>query len=218
MKRILIIDDEAVFREAITRALKPCGYECITEDNPSDGIMRFKKEFFNLVILDIMMDPFDGWDTLIHIGKLMKDVDTPIIMSSAKNLHIEEIIRYGDHISGFIKRPFFDPEFCEVITDFFSWYDPLVDNTKTAQLQGVPLEMGYKWIRLNRQIFALNQMMSVVSPQCIPDESLSDEECMVQRINQVHLMIADKKKQRDELQSLYPVLSMIPHSSISYQS
>jgi len=153
------------------------------------------------------MDPFDGWDTLVHIGKLSKDGDTPIIMSSAKNIHIDEVIRYGDYISGFIKRPFFEPEFREEILDFFSWYDSLLSTAQTAQLQGIPHDVCNMWIRLTRQVNALNQMMSVVSPRCIPDESLSEEECMALRISQIHQMIADKNFKRDELRTRFPVFS-----------
>ena len=207
-KRILIIDDEAVFREALTRALMSCGFEGISENNPSNGIMRLKKESFDLLLLDIMMDPFDGWDTLAHIRSLSTGVDIPVIMASAKNLDVNEIIRYGEFVAGFVSKPFVDSEFCEAISDFFSWYDPLIKNAKAAQLQGVPLDMCNRWIRLTRQIKAINQMMEVVSPRCIPNESSTEEECMTQRRSQIHLMIRDKNKERDELRILYPVFSL----------
>jgi len=208
LKKILVIDDEAVFREAITNALTHCNYLCIAEKNPSDGIMRLKKEPFDLVLLDIMMDPIDGWDTLALIRSIAGGKEIPIIMSSAKKLQTEEIIRYGELVAGFITKPFVDDEFCEAVSDFFSWYEPLISNVKAAAMQGVPPETCTTWLRLYRQITAMNQLIEVASPRCIPDDSSTEEECQEKRMRQIRTMVADKRKERDELRILYPVFTL----------
>lgn len=207
-KKILIIDDEEVFRDAITRALRSCGYEPVSETNPADGIMRLKKESFDLLLLDIMMDPYDGWDTLTTIRSLSNGAEIPVIMASAKKLDVNEIIRYGEYVAGFVTKPFVDEEFCDEISGFFSWYEPLVSNAKAAQLQGVPLDMCAKWIRLTRQIKAINQMMEFLSPNCVPDESSTEEEYMDKRMKQIRTMLSDKSKKRDEMKILYPVFTI----------
>lgn len=59
LEKVLVTDNEVVFRETITNALTHCNCLCIAEKNTSDGIMRLKKRF-DLVLLDIMMDLIDG--------------------------------------------------------------------------------------------------------------------------------------------------------------
>lgn len=207
-KKILIIDDEAVFREAITRALTGCGYRCVPEEEPAQGIMKLKREPFDLVLLDIMMDPFDGWDTLNHLRTFSNGRETPVIMASAKKLTVDEVIRYGEYAAGFVEKPFVDAELCEAIHDFFDWYEPLIANAQAARLQGVPQEICTSWINTNRQIRAIHQMLEFVTPLCIPVNSMSEEECMEQRMNHVREILEDKIKERDTIRIQYPVFSL----------
>lgn len=206
-KRILIIDDEAVFRKAITEALTPCGYQCVSEEDPADGIMRLKKEAFNLVLLDIMMDPYDGWDTLTQIRGLRNGVGTPVIMSSAKKLHPDEIIRYSEFVSGFFEKPFYGPDLCNAVSEFFQWYDGLIANAKAAEMQGISPEICQKWIGINRQIHSIHQMLEVVSPFCIPDLNSTEETCFSDRMEQINQIMNHRIQERDQLKILYPVFS-----------
>ncbi|PWR75856.1 response regulator [Methanospirillum stamsii] len=203
-KKILVIDDEAVFREATVRALNSCGYSCIAEDDPSKGIMRLKKEEINLVLLDIMMDPVDGWDTLGHIRSLKNGSDLPIMMSSAKRIHPDEVIRYADLLDGFIIKPFVDEELCETISDFFSWYASLLKNVGAAKIQDIAKEVCQKWVRLNREIRSMEMIKELLEPQVIPDP-VSGEDCFDKRVAQINQMIGDKRKERDMLKFQYPV-------------
>ncbi len=204
-KRILVIDDEAVFREAIVHALSPCGYRCVPEENAAEGIMRLKKESFDLILLDIMMEPIDGWDTLAHIRALPGGTNIPVIMSSAKKVNADEIIRYGELVAGFLKKPFVDEEFCEAVTNFFTWNDHLISVALLADAQDVPPEVCDTWIQLSRHIRAINQMKGEISLRCIPDEFSSEEECMERRLNEIEKTLTEKTQKLLELCERYPV-------------
>jgi DNA-binding response OmpR family regulator len=85
--RILVIDDDPDFLEAVTPILNSANYEVSTAKNPEEGktkILRLKPD---LILLDIMMDSlFDGF-SLCHQVKTSKEFkevqDTPIIHVSA---------------------------------------------------------------------------------------------------------------------------------------
>ncbi len=208
-KNILIIDDEAVFREAMTRALTSCDYRCVAEQDPASGIIRLKREPFDLVLLDIMMEPVDGWDTLSNLQTFSNGKETPVIMASAKKLDINEIIRYGEEVAGFIEKPFLDAELCTAISEFFEWYDALLANAHAARLQGVSEENCRSWIRTNRQIHAINQMLEHVNPICIPDDnSMTEEECREARMAKVREIIDEKITERERLRTIFPVFSV----------
>jgi len=85
--KILIIDDDPDFREAITSILKSSLYEVVAAGNPSEGKKMILQEKPDLILLDIMMDSlFDGF-SLCHAIKTSKEFkdanDTPVIFVSA---------------------------------------------------------------------------------------------------------------------------------------
>ena len=85
--KIMIIDDDPDFRDAITPILESALYEVITAGNPKEGKQKILAEKPDLILLDIMMDSlFDGF-SLCHAIKGSPEFqavkDTPIIFVSA---------------------------------------------------------------------------------------------------------------------------------------
>ncbi len=89
--KILIIDDDPDFREAITMVLQSAHYEVVTAENPGEGEKKIFAEKPDLILLDIMMDSlFDGFSlcNAIKTSKEYKEFrNTPVVFVSAvKNL------------------------------------------------------------------------------------------------------------------------------------
>ncbi len=85
--KILLIDDDPDFKEAVTRILQSAYYEVVTAANVTEGREKILGEKPDLILLDIMMDSlFDGF-SLCHAVKTEKAFaavkDTPIIHVSA---------------------------------------------------------------------------------------------------------------------------------------
>ena len=85
--KILVIDDDPDFVDAITPILQSAQYGVISAANPAQGKEKILDEKPDLILLDIMMDSlFDGFSLChsIKTAKEFKDVkDTPIIFVSA---------------------------------------------------------------------------------------------------------------------------------------
>jgi DNA-binding response OmpR family regulator len=86
-KKILVIDDDQDFIDAVTTILKSAMYEVSTAPNPKEGKDKILAEKPELILLDIMMDSlFDGF-SLCHAIKTAEDFkdvsDTPVIFVSA---------------------------------------------------------------------------------------------------------------------------------------
>jgi len=85
--KILVIDDDPDFREAITPILQSALYTVVTASNPEEGMKKVFLEKPDLILLDIMMDSlFDGFSMChtIKTSKEYKDFNkTPIIFVSA---------------------------------------------------------------------------------------------------------------------------------------
>jgi CheY-like chemotaxis protein len=85
--KILVIDDDPDFREAVTPILKSALYDVVTAATPAEGKEKIFSEKPDLILLDIMMDSlFDGF-SLCHAIKTSPEYakvkDTPIIFISA---------------------------------------------------------------------------------------------------------------------------------------
>ena len=82
MAKILIVDDDADFVEAVRVVLKSRGYDVITAYSREEGMTSAEKEKPDLMILDVMMDSPDDGFTLAHdVRKL--GFKKPILMLSS---------------------------------------------------------------------------------------------------------------------------------------
>lgn len=199
LRKILIIDYEATFRETISAALTRCGYNCTVAADPSDGIRFLKTKLYDLVLLDVMMEPFDGWNTLDALQNLSQGKDTPVIMISGKQLSIDELIRYGGRVHGYLKKPIFDEEICETVTDYFAWHDKLIQDTDALRAAFGSEEDCTKWKNLSRQIRVINLLKEMVSPFCLPHENLTEEECMNRKFSEIDRLISVKQLEIEEI-------------------
>jgi DNA-binding response OmpR family regulator len=85
--KILVVDDDPDFREAITAILKSASYEVSTAGDAAEGKRKILDERPDLILLDIMMDSvFDGF-SVCHAIRTSKEFEavrnTPVIFVSA---------------------------------------------------------------------------------------------------------------------------------------
>jgi len=85
--KILVVDDDPDFREAMKAILTAASYGVVTASNVSEGTQTILAERPDLILLDIMMDSlFDGY-SLCHAIRTSKEFecvrDTPVIFVSA---------------------------------------------------------------------------------------------------------------------------------------
>jgi DNA-binding response OmpR family regulator len=75
MFKILIIDDEIKLRENLSEFFKTVGYEVCEAQDGNDGIEKVNLIVPDLIICDLMMPKFDGYDFM----KKLKDTNHPNI-------------------------------------------------------------------------------------------------------------------------------------------
>jgi len=85
--KILVIDDDPDFLDAVTPILESALYDVVAAANPEEGKEKIFAEKPDLILLDIMMDSlFDGF-SMCHAVKTSEEYkefnDTPIIFVSA---------------------------------------------------------------------------------------------------------------------------------------
>ena len=80
-RRILIVDDEASFRNVLTVILRKEGYEVEGATNGEEGLNKISNATFDHVLCDIRMPKMDGLEFLRESQKA--GVEAPVIMMSA---------------------------------------------------------------------------------------------------------------------------------------
>ena len=60
-RRALVVDDDAVIREAVAEALEMEGYETRTAADGAQALARMEDWTPHVIVLDLMMPVMDGW-------------------------------------------------------------------------------------------------------------------------------------------------------------
>ncbi len=81
MFRILVVDDEEVVRALVASVLADDGYDVETAAAASEALERVRREFFDLVITDLMMSPLSGMDLLRALKEFSPETD--VLMMTA---------------------------------------------------------------------------------------------------------------------------------------
>jgi len=81
VKRILVIDDESSTRLLLKTILESHGYAVVEAVDGEEGMQRFYKGRFDLVITDMVMPKKDGLRTIMELVKMAPDL--PVIAISA---------------------------------------------------------------------------------------------------------------------------------------
>ena len=101
---VLIAEDEESMRETLKLNLELEGYEVTTVENGPSVIRAVKNEYFDLIVLDIMMPDMDGITVCETIR--MQHNDVPIMFLSARNSsadRVEGLRKGGDD---YLTKPF----------------------------------------------------------------------------------------------------------------
>ena len=107
-QRILAIDDNADIRELIAFILRRENYEVSTASNGIAGLEMIKGSHPDLIILDVVMPEFSGYDVLdaVRSDKSSKVRDIPVLMITSKSStdDIDQALELG--ATSYIVKPF----------------------------------------------------------------------------------------------------------------
>ena len=126
MERILIIEDDVSISELERDYLELSGYSVAMEADGAKGLKRAKEEFFDLIILDIMLPSIDGYEICRQI-RMAKDI--PIIMVSARKEDIDKIRGLGLGADDYVTKPFGPGELVARVKAHISRYRRLKGGT-----------------------------------------------------------------------------------------
>jgi two-component system alkaline phosphatase synthesis response regulator PhoP len=102
--RILLVEDEENIRDVVKLNLEMEGYEVITAIDGKMALKHFNEQYFDLVLLDVMLPEIDGFQVCEQIR--LSNLKLPIMMLTAKDTVLDRVNGLKKGADDYLTKPF----------------------------------------------------------------------------------------------------------------
>ncbi|MCX6696453.1 MAG: response regulator [Methanoregula sp.] len=117
---IMIVDDSSFIVDGLVAILKRAGYKPIPALSGDECLEILKTTTPDIILLDILMEPMDGWETLDRLKSNPATKGIPVIMFSAKKISPSEVQEHSKNIDDFVPKPVNPVQLMESIQRIFN--------------------------------------------------------------------------------------------------
>jgi len=103
MIKILIVEDEASFSEALEFLLGKEGFSVLTATTGRQALEMFERESFDLILLDLMIPEISGIEVCRTIRAKSQ---VPIIMLTAKDSEVDKVVGLELGADDYVTKPY----------------------------------------------------------------------------------------------------------------
>jgi two-component system response regulator RegX3 len=103
MTRVLVIEDEESFRDALQFMLSREGFDVVLAADGAEGIKQFDAKDPDIVLLDLMLPEVSGTEVCKYIRSKS---NTPVIMLTAKDTEIDKVVGLELGADDYVTKPF----------------------------------------------------------------------------------------------------------------
>lgn len=106
--KILVIDDEALVRRSLERALSTSGFEVKTAEDGFAGVRIWREWQPEVVMVDVLMPGMTGPQVLAQVGRAEYQQVLVVVMSAFTEAKSEFQGDLGGAVDAFLSKPFED--------------------------------------------------------------------------------------------------------------
>ena len=106
-QRLLVVDDEPLILEGLTRLLAARDYEVVAANGGCEALIAIGKQQFDAILLDLGMPDLDGNEVLRFVAD--RAVDIPVIVVSGDSTIDAAIRALRGGAADFVRKPY-EPE------------------------------------------------------------------------------------------------------------
>lgn len=103
MSKILLIEDDKSISDMVTEYLTNDGFIIVQAFDGKEAIELFKKDSYDLILLDLMIPNIDGMNVMKEIRRLST---APILITSAKDSEADKALGLSFGADDYITKPF----------------------------------------------------------------------------------------------------------------
>ncbi|NOK64144.1 MAG: response regulator transcription factor [Chloroflexi bacterium AL-W] len=104
---ILVVDDEPTILEVVELYLRREGFQVITAMDGTAALQAYRKQTFDLIVLDLMLPGVNGLEVLRQIRS---ERDLPIIMLTARGEETDRVVGLELGADDYVTKPFSNRE------------------------------------------------------------------------------------------------------------
>ena len=101
---ILLVEDEENLHETLKLNLEMEGYTVTSAYNGREAMKAVKNEYFDLIIMDVMLPEMDGISVTENIR--LDNNDVPVLILSAKNTGQDRVLGLKKGADDYLTKPF----------------------------------------------------------------------------------------------------------------
>lgn len=103
MTRVLVVEDEDSYREALSYMLRKEGFEVVEAADGAQGLAEFDRNGADIVLLDLMMPGLPGTEVCRQL-RLRGSV--PVIMVTARDSEVDKVVGLELGADDYVTKPF----------------------------------------------------------------------------------------------------------------
>ena len=103
MTRILVVEDESSFSEALEFLLGKEGFSVVTAATGTEALKKFDQGGIDLILLDLMISEISGTEVCRQIRTKSK---VPIIMLTAKDSEVDKVVGLEIGADDYVTKPY----------------------------------------------------------------------------------------------------------------
>ncbi|WP_313404223.1 response regulator transcription factor [Aeromicrobium sp.] len=103
MTKVLIVEDEASYSEALSYVLRKEGYDVAVAETGPDALTAFERGGADIVLLDLMLPGLPGTEVCRTIRQTSS---VPIIMVSAKDTEVDKVVGLELGADDYVTKPY----------------------------------------------------------------------------------------------------------------
>ena len=136
MTRVLVVEDEESFAEALDFMLRREGYEVCLAGDGNEALKEFERSGADIVLLDLMLPGMSGTELC---RQLRSKSPVPIIMLTAKDSEIDKVVGLEIGADDYVTKPFSPRELTARINAVLRRVDPQVEG-EVLEFDGLALD------------------------------------------------------------------------------
>ncbi|MDD1670600.1 MAG: response regulator [Methanomicrobiales archaeon] len=162
MYTILVVDDSPFIVDVFVTMLERGGYRAVAAYSGLECLDILKNIKPDLILLDIMMEPIDGWETLEQIKRNPETKDIPVLMLTAKQLSPEEAQTYGMYIEDYVLKPITHRELYDTIEHVLKRRNTIKLDVEEAKKAGLDQGIIDEYSRLAKSVDVNNRLLKIL--------------------------------------------------------
>jgi two-component system response regulator RegX3 len=154
MTKVLIVEDESSFSEALEFLLGKEGFSVITAVTGTEALKKFDQGGIDLVLLDLMIPEVSGTEVCRQIRAKSK---VPIIMLTAKDSEVDKVVGLEIGADDYVTKPYSSRELVARINAVLrrNGTDSNIGSSGVLTVQGIRMDVERHLVTMNGSAISL---------------------------------------------------------------